>query len=150
MNDLLFMQEALKEAYKAYIKGEVPVGAVIVKDDKVIAKAHNLRETLKDPTSHAEIIAIRKATDVINDWRLTGCTLYVTIEPCPMCAGAILQSRIDRLVVGSKDEKGGACGSRIDLMKHNLFNHNVDVTFGILENECSDIMKNFFKTLRRK
>ncbi|OPJ54711.1 tRNA adenosine(34) deaminase TadA [Alkalithermobacter paradoxus] len=150
MKDLLFMNEAFKEACKAYLKGEVPIGAIIVRNDEIISRAHNLRETLKDPTAHAEIIAIKRASEVIGGWRLIECTMYVTIEPCPMCAGAILQSRIENLVIGSKDEKGGACGSKVDLMKHNLFNHNVNVKYGILENKSSSIMKRFFRNIRRR
>ncbi|EOD00541.1 tRNA adenosine(34) deaminase TadA [Caldisalinibacter kiritimatiensis] len=148
--DSYFMKLALKEAKKAYNIDEVPIGAVIVKDGKIISTGYNLRESSKDPIAHAEIIAIRKASEVLGGWRLIGCTMYVTIEPCPMCAGAIINSRIDRLVIGAKDPKMGACGSVIDIIQNPKFNHKVDVTWGVLEEECSSIMKNFFKELREK
>lgn len=150
MEHYIFMKEALKEAYKAYLKNEVPVGAVIVKDNKIISRAHNLREELKDPTAHAEILAIKRASEVLGGWRLINCTMYVTMEPCPMCAGAILQSRVKKIIIGAKDDKSGACGSKIDLTKENLFNHNVEILFGVLEEKCSKIIKRFFKKLRRR
>ena len=142
------MRLALEEAYKAYSTYEVPVGAVIVYGGKIIGKGYNKRETLKDPTAHAEIIAIKEASRYLRGWRLAGTTIYVTIEPCAMCAGAIINSRIDRLVIGARDPKMGCCGSVINLVDNPNFNHKVNTTFGILEEECSKIMKDFFKQLR--
>jgi tRNA(adenine34) deaminase len=139
-----FMMEALKEAYKAYEKGEVPVGAVIVKDGRIISKAHNLRESLRDATAHAEVLAIREACKRLNSWRLADCNLYVTLEPCPMCAGAILQARIARLVFGAMDFKAGCAGSIYNFFAAGQFNHSTDVISGIMEDECRDIMKKFF------
>ena len=145
-----FMLEALKEAKKAYKKGEVPVGAVIVKDNKIIARAHNLKETKKDTTKHAEIIAIQKASKNIEAWRLIDCEMYVTLEPCSMCAGAILQARIKNLYIGAMDEKTGACGSVLNLLEDYKFNHKVDIQRGILADDCEYILKEFFKELRKK
>lgn len=143
-----FMKEALKEAQKAYIKDEIPVGAVIVKDGKIIAKAHNLKETKKSATAHAEVIAINKATKKVDSWRLNDCDMYVTLEPCTMCMGAIILSRIKNLYIGTNDEKTGACGSFINLTEYK-YNHNVNVEFGILQDECSKILQDFFKNLRK-
>lgn len=143
-----FMKEALKEAKKAYKKLEVPIGAVIVKDNKIIARAHNLRETKKQATAHAEILVIEKACKKLGAWRLEDCDLYVTLEPCAMCAGAIINSRIKNLYIGAMDEKGGAVGSKINLLKDIKLNHTVEVKSGILEEECSKILKDFFKELR--
>lgn len=143
-----FMKEALKEAGKAYSKGETPIGAIIVKEDKIIARAHNLRELNSDPTAHAEILTLRKAAKRLGGWRVLDCDLYVTLEPCPMCAGAIIQSRIKRLFFGAKDPKAGAAGSVVDLFSEERFNHKVEVESGILEEECSKILKDFFKELR--
>jgi tRNA(adenine34) deaminase len=148
--DEYLMKIALNEAYKAYSTDEVPVGAIIVKGDKIIARGYNLRETLKDPTAHAEIIALRKASEALGGWRLVGCTMYVTVEPCPMCAGAIVNSRLDRVVIGAKDPKMGACGSIINIAQNPSLNHRVELTWGVLEKDCSSIMKKFFKKLRRK
>ena len=148
--DEKFMKIAIEEAYKAYSILEVPVGAIVVYKDKVIGTGYNMRETLKDPTAHAEMIAIKKASEYLGGWRLIGCTMYVTVEPCPMCAGAILNSRIERLVIGTKDPKMGCCGTILDLLHNTSFNHQVDVTWGVLEEECSNIMKRFFKELRQK
>ncbi len=148
--DEYFMKIALDEAYKAYSIGEVPVGAIIVNNQKIIAKGYNMRETLKDPTAHAEIIAIKKASEVLGGWRLIDCTMYVTIEPCAMCAGAIVNSRIERLVIGAKDPKMGACGSIINIAQNQIFNHRADITWGIMEYECSEIMKDFFRKLRNR
>jgi len=145
-----FMRYALKEAYKAYGKDEAPVGAVIVFDGKIIARGHNEREKKNDPTLHAEITAIRKAARKLGSWRLDGCEMYVTLEPCTMCAGAILQARIKKLFVGTMDPKAGAAGSVIDVMNVEKFNHKVDVAYGILQEECSLILKKFFKELREK
>ncbi|SDX51378.1 tRNA(adenine34) deaminase [Tepidimicrobium xylanilyticum] len=144
------MELALEEAYKAFSTYEVPVGAVIVHDGKVIARGHNKRETLKDPTAHAEMIAIREASKYLNGWRLLGCTMYVTLEPCSMCAGAIINSRIERLVIGAKDPKRGCCGSVINLLNNPNFNHKVQVEYGVLEDKCSSILTDFFKELRNK
>ena len=143
-----FMQVALKEAKKAYKKLEIPVGAVIVKNGEIIAKAHNIKEEKKDTTKHAEIIAIQKASKKLESWRLNDCELYVTLEPCPMCAGAIIQSRIKKVYIGTLDEKTGACGSVLNLFKDYKFNHNVEVEYVILKNECEEILKKFFKELR--
>ena len=143
-----FMKEALKEAQKAYDKEEVPIGAVIVKNDKIIARAHNLRETKKKAIAHAEILAIEKACKKLDAWRLEDCDLYVTLEPCVMCAGAIINARIKNLYIGTMDEKGGAVGSKINLLKDIKLNHDVEVKSGILKEECSKILKDFFKELR--
>lgn len=148
--DEKFMEIALEEAKKAKDIGEVPIGAVIVKNGEVIAKAYNKRETLKNPLAHAEILAIDEASKILDSWRLLDCTIYVTIEPCAMCAGAIVNSRIERLVIGAMDPKMGACGSVVDLVRHEKFNHRVEIMSGVLEEECSSIMKDFFKKLRNR
>ena len=140
---------ALEEAEKAREKGEVPVGAVIVKDGEIIARAHNLKETLKDPTAHAEILAIREACNKLNNWRLNGCEMYVTLEPCPMCAAAIAQSRISRLFIGTFNKDMGACGSTINLIDYNIFNWHVDVKW-CYNQECSDLLTSFFIKQRNK
>lgn len=145
-----FMKLALKEAQKAYDKEEVPVGAVIVKDGKVIAKAHNLKESKKDTTYHAELHAIQKASKKLNSWRLIDCEMYVTLEPCSMCAGAIIQSRIKKVYIGAMDYKTGACGSVLNLFKDYKFNHEVEAETGVMGEECERILKNFFKELRTK
>lgn len=145
-----YMQEALEEAKKAAMAGEVPVGAVIVKDEKIIARGHNLTETTKDPTAHAEIIAIRKAASVLNGWRLSGCVMFVTAEPCCMCAGAIVWARIEKLFIGTMDPKAGACGSVFNIPQEKKLNHYVEIQTGIMQKECSCIMKDFFKRLRKK
>jgi len=144
------MLEALKEAKKALKKEEVPVGAVAVKDGKIIARAHNIRETLTDPTAHAEIICVKKAAKKLGGWRLNGVTLYSTLEPCAMCAGAIIHARVKELVFGAYDEKAGACGSRLDLTKEGLLNHKLKVSGGILGEECSGILGSFFGKLRKQ
>lgn len=143
-----FMKEALKEAKKAYEKLEVPVGCVIVKDGKIIAKAHNLKESKADTTKHAEILAIQKASKKLQSWRLIDCDLYVTLEPCSMCAGAIIQSRIRKIYYGTKDLKTGAVGSVFNLLEDYTFNHHVEYESGILKDECEQILKDFFKDLR--
>lgn len=145
-----YMVEALAEAEKAYAKGEVPIGAVIEKDGIIIGRGYNLTETLKDPTAHAEMIAIRQAAETLGGWRLLNCNLYVTCEPCAMCAGAIVWSRIETLYIGTMDPKGGACGSVFNIVQEQKLNHYVQVKTGIMEQECSDIMKSFFKNLRKK
>ena len=144
------MKEALKEAQKAYDKLEVPVGAVIVKNGKIISRAHNLKETKFDTTKHAEILAIQKASRKLKSWRLLDCEMYVTLEPCSMCAGAIIQSRIKKIYIGAKDPKTGAVGSVLNLLEDYEFNHKVEVETGILEKECEKILKDFFKLLRKQ
>ena len=151
MNNLIdekFMAEALKEAEKSANFDEVPVGAVIVKDGKIIARGHNLRERSNDPTAHAEIMAIRKACKKLKSWRLEGCTIYVTIEPCSMCAGTILWTRIQRVVYGANDPKGGALGSSYNLFEVKNINHKVEITRGVLENRCAGLMTSFFRNKR--
>ena len=144
-----YMKLALEEAKLAEVQDEVPVGCVIVKDDKVIAKAHNLRETNNDPLGHAETLAIKKASEVLNDWQLVDCELYVTIEPCIMCAGAIIQSRISKVIYGAPDLKGGAFGSSINVLEASNINHRPEVVSGILEKECTELIKNYFKSKRK-
>ena len=145
-----FMKEALKEAKKAYDKLEVPVGCVIVKDGKIIARAHNLKESKKDTTKHAEILAIQKASKKLEAWRLLDCDMYVTLEPCSMCAGAIINSRIRNLYIGTMDKKTGAAGSVLNLFEDFTFNHKVIVETGILQTQCEKILKDFFKELRKR
>ncbi|MBR3254994.1 MAG: tRNA adenosine(34) deaminase TadA [Clostridia bacterium] len=145
-----FMKEALKEARKAYEKLEVPVGCVIVKDGKIIAKAHNQKETKFDTTKHAEILAISKASKKLGAWRLLDCEMYVTLEPCSMCAGAIINSRIKKVYIGTMDAKTGACGSKLNLFKDYTFNHNVELETGIMQEQCEKILKSFFKELRKR
>ena len=144
----IFMKQALKEAKKAYDKLEVPVGAIIVKDGKVIARAHNLKETKKDTTKHAEILAIQKASKKLDTWRLIDCEMYITLEPCTMCMGAIINSRIKKIFIGTMDPKTGACGSVLNLNDDYTFNHKVEIETGIMKKECEDILKDFFKKLR--
>ena len=143
-----FMKEALKEAKKAYIKEEIPVGAIIVKDNKIIARAYNKKEEKMDTTKHAEIIAIQKASKKLKAWRLTDCDLYVTLEPCSMCAGALIQSRIRKVYIGTEDKKTGACGSVLNLLEDYKFNHKVEIEKNILKADCEKILKDFFKELR--
>jgi len=149
MTDEEFMDIALAEAALAGIEGEVPIGAVLVMDGKVIAKAHNMRETDRDATAHAEILAIRQACRLLQRWRLSGAILYVTIEPCPMCAGALVMSRIDRLVYGSPDSKAGAVESLFNIVQHNSLNHRLSVTAGVRSDECAELMRDFFRQRRR-
>ena len=144
-----FMKEALREAKKAYEKLEVPVGAVIVKDGKIIARAHNLKETKTDTTKHAEILAIQKASKKLESWRLLDCEMYITLEPCSMCAGAIINSRIKKIYIGALDEKTGAAGSVLNLFEDYKFNHQVEVEKGVMQEDCEFILKNFFKMLRK-
>ena len=143
-----YMQKALKEANAAAAEGEVPIGAVIVRGGEIIARAHNLTETSKDPTAHAEVLAIREAARVLGGWRLIGCDLYVTVEPCSMCAGAIVWSRIERLYIGAMDPKAGACGSLYNIPCDSRLNHNVEIETGLMGEECSRLMKDFFRKLR--
>ena len=145
-----YMKEALKEAVKAYNKGEIPVGAVIVKDDKIIARAHNQKEEKKDTTKHAEILAIQKASKKLEAWRLQDCEMYVTLEPCSMCAGALIQARVKKVIIGTMDEKTGACGSVLNLLGDYKFNHKVEVETGILKENCEKLLKDFFKTVRER
>lgn len=147
--DEKFMKVALKEAIKAQLIDEVPIGAVIVYQDVIIARAHNLRESKQNSTAHAEILAINKACKKMKSWRLEDCTLYVTLEPCPMCTGAIIQSRIKRVVFGAYDPKGGCLGSCTNLMDIKGFNHYSEVEGGVLADECAALLKQFFK-LKRK
>ena len=144
-----YMSEALKEAQLASLEDEVPIGCVIVKDDQIIARAHNQRETTNNPLGHAETLAIKKASEVLNDWQLVDCDLYVTIEPCIMCAGAIIQSRIRKVIYGAPDFKGGAFGSSIDILSANNINHRPEIIKGVMENECSEIIKTYFKSKRK-
>ena len=143
-----FMKEALKQAEKAYEKLEVPVGAVIVKDNKIIARAYNQKETKNNTINHAEILAIEKASKKLNSWRLLDCEMYVTLEPCSMCAGALIQSRIKKVYIGAMDKKTGACGSVLNLLEDYKFNHKVEVETGVLHDECEEILKKFFRELR--
>ena len=144
-----YMKEALKEAKKAYKKLEVPVGAIIVKNGEIIAKAHNLKETKYDTTKHAEILAIQKASKKLKSWRLLDCEMYVTLEPCSMCAGAIINSRIKKIYIGALDEKTGACGSVLNLFEDYTFNHKVEYQTGVMQKECENMLKSFFKDLRK-
>ena len=146
--DRFYMGVALQEAHQAYLLGEVPIGAVVVRNQEVIGRGHNMRETWKDPTAHAEIIAIKEACRRVGGWRLTESPLYVTIEPCPMCAGAIVLARLPRLVYGARDPKGGAVDSLFDLVRREELNHRVEVAAGILEEECRAIIQKFFRELR--
>lgn len=144
----IFMEKALEEAKIAEYLNEVPVGAVIVKAGEIIASAHNLRETLKDPTAHAEVIAIKKASEILNNWRLNECDMYVTLEPCPMCAGAILQSRIRKLYIGTFDPVAGSCGSNINIVQNEALNSFIEVNW-MYDERCSDIIIDFFKKRRK-
>lgn len=146
--DELYMKEALKEAKKAYKLGEVPIGCVVVYEGKIIGRGYNRRNTDKSTLSHAEITAIKKASKFIGDWRLEGCTLYVTLEPCQMCSGAIIQARVDRVVMGCMNPKAGCGGSLLNILESDLFNHKAVVERNVLAKECSDILTLFFKELR--
>jgi len=146
--DLAFMRMALEEAARAPALGEVPIAALIVQDSRVLAQAHNYRELRQDPTAHAEVLAIRTAATVLGTWRLTDTTLYVTVEPCPMCIGAIILARVSRVVFGAWDPKAGACGSLFDLPAEPRLNHRVVVTGGVLEQESQALLQKFFKELR--
>lgn len=148
--DERYMKKAIAQAKKAYALDEVPIGCVIVYKDKIIARGYNRRNTDKNTLAHAEISAIKKASKKLGDWRLEGCTLYVTLEPCQMCAGAIVQARISRTVIGSMNPKAGCGGSILNLLEMQEFNHQVEVTRGILEEECSQMLTAFFRELRAK
>jgi tRNA(adenine34) deaminase len=147
---LKYMKEALKQAKKAYALGEVPIGCVIVRDGKIIGRGYNRRNTDKNTLSHAEITAIRKASKKVGDWRLEDCSLYVTLEPCPMCAGAIVQARIPEVIIGCMNPKAGCGGSVLNLLEQPQFNHQARVTRGIAEQECSNLLKEFFIQLRQR
>ena len=146
--DSIYMKEALKQARKAYKIKEVPIGCVIVYEDKIIARGYNKRNTKKNTLAHAEILAINKASKVLGDWRLEDCTMYITLEPCQMCAGAIVQSRITNVVMGCMNPKAGCGGSVLNILEMPEFNHQVNVTRGVMEEECSQILQEFFKELR--
>lgn len=148
MSDLLWMRESLEIARQGAARGEVPVGAIIIKNGEALARAHNLREQTGDPTAHAELLAIREASKKIGDWRLINTTLYVTLEPCPMCAGAIVLARIPRVVYAARDPKSGAAGTLLNLLQYKGLNHQVEVTSGILEEESSCLIKSFFQNRR--
>ncbi len=148
--DEKFMREAVKQAKKAYALEEVPIGCVIVYQEKIIGRGYNRRTIDKNPLAHAELTAIRKASRKLNDWRLEGCTLYVTLEPCQMCSGAIVQARVERVVVGCMNPKAGCAGSILNLLDMQEFNHQAELTTGVLQEECSAMMKQFFKELREK
>lgn len=151
MNDKeYFMKEALNEAKKAYKKLEVPVGVVIVKDNEIIARGYNQKEMKNNPIKHAEIIAIEKACKKLNNWRLNDCEMYVTLEPCPMCAGAIINSRIRKVYIGAIQEKTGACGSKVNLIDKYNSETKIDIEFGILQDKCLNLVQDFFKELRKK
>ncbi len=143
-----FMREALKEAEAAFDLGEVPVGCVIVRGGEIIARGHNLTETMKDPTVHAEMNALREAAEKLGGWRLPGCSAYVTCEPCAMCAGAMVWARIEELYIGASDPKAGACGSVLNVAENKALNHQIRIERGILEEECGGILKDFFRKLR--
>ncbi len=145
-----YMKEAIRQAKKAYAKEETPIGCVIVHEGKIIARGYNKRNEKKNTLAHAEISAINKASKRIGDWRLEECTMYVTLEPCPMCAGAIVQARIPRVVIGSMNPKAGCAGSVVNLLQMSGFNHRVEIESGVLGEECSGLMSGFFKELRLK
>lgn len=148
--DEKFMKEALKQARKAYAIEEVPIGCVIVYEGKIIARAYNKRNTKKSTLAHAELLAIEKACKKLGDWRLEECTMYITLEPCQMCAGAIVQARIPKVVIGTHNRKAGCAGSILNLLQMKEFNHQVELTSGVLEQECSEMMKQFFREMRKK
>ena len=144
-----FMIEALAEARTAEELGEIPIGAIIERDGEILGRGHNMTETLKDPTAHAEMLAIRQAAEKIGGWRLANCNMYVTIEPCAMCSGAIVWARIKKLYIGAMDAKGGGCGSIFNIVQEQRLNHYVEIETGIMEEQCREIVKGFFKKLRK-
>jgi len=150
MSQEKYMKEALRQAKKAYTLGEVPIGCVIVYEDKIIARGYNRRNTDKNTLSHAEITAIRKASKKMGDWRLEGCTMYVTLEPCQMCAGALVQSRIDKVVIGTMNPKAGCAGSVLNLLQMAGFNHQVEIEYDVCRDECTEILQRFFVELRQR
>ncbi len=145
-----YMKQALRQAKKAYMLEEVPIGCVIVYEGKIIARGYNRRNTDKNTLSHAEMIAIKKASKKLGDWRLEGCTMYITLEPCPMCAGAIVQARVTEVVIGSMNPKAGCAGSVLNMLEMDGFNHKVKVTRGVCQEECSQMLTDFFRELREK
>ncbi|WP_281282539.1 tRNA adenosine(34) deaminase TadA [Paenibacillus piri] len=147
---IVYMYEAIAEARKAEALNEVPIGAVVVWEDQIIGRGHNLRETSLDPLAHAELIAIKQASDYLQAWRLLDCRLYVTLEPCPMCAGAIVQSRIQQVIYGTTDPKAGCAGTLMNLLQEERFNHRVDVVSGVLQEDCGMLLTQFFRKLRGK
>jgi tRNA(adenine34) deaminase len=147
---IVYMQAAIEEARKAEALQEVPIGAVVVWQDQIIGRGHNLRETSRDPLAHAELIAIKQASEYLQAWRLLDCRLYVTLEPCPMCAGAIVQSRVPQVIYGTIDPKAGCAGTLMNLLQEDRFNHQVDVINGVLQEECSTMLTQFFRKLRGK
>lgn len=149
-NSDYYMQKAICEANKAFVINEIPIGCVIVKNDEIISTGYNMRNTYKNTLYHAEIIAINKACDIIGDWRLEGCTMYVTVEPCPMCAGAIIQSRLDKVVFGTYNKKAGFAGSVLNIMQMDELNHKVEIESCVLEEESKELMQSFFKAFREK
>lgn len=149
-NDEKYMKKAIKQAEKAASLGEVPIGCVIVYEGRIIGRGYNRRKTDKNTLSHAELIAIRKASRVMGDWRLEGCTMYVTLEPCQMCAGAIVQARMDRVVIATMSPKSGCAGSILNLLNMKEFNHQVTITTGVLADECSSMLSDFFTDLRKR
>lgn len=148
--DETFMQEAIKEAKKAELQGEVPIGAVLVHNEEIIGSGRNVREASQSVLSHAELVALEEGSKHLGSWRLEGCTLYVTLEPCPMCAGALVQARIDRVVYGARDPKSGCAGTIMNLLQVEAFNHQVSITAGVLAEECGSLLSSFFKKLREK
>jgi tRNA(adenine34) deaminase len=150
MNHEYFMLAALEEAKKAEMIGEVPIGAVVVRDNRIIARGYNLKETRQDPLAHAEMIVIQQAADRLGSWRLRDCILYVTLEPCPMCAGAILQARIQQVVYGTADPKAGCAGSLMNLLQDPRFNHQTEIVTPVCQQECSQILRQFFHMLRQQ
>jgi len=150
MDERAYMREALREALRAYRLGEVPVGALVVHEGRIVGRGHNCKETLADPTAHAEILALREAARVLGRWRLGDCTVYSTLEPCPMCAGALIQARVDALVYAADDPKAGACGSVVDLLSCDGFNHRVVVRKGLMAESSRRLLRRFFRQLRRR
>ncbi len=150
IQDEIYMKEAIKQAKKAKDIGDVPIGCVIVYEDRIIARGYNKRNKMKTTLAHAELLAMKKASKVLGDWRLEGCTMYVTLEPCQMCAGAIVQARIPKVVIGTMNPKAGCAGSIINLLQMERFNHQTEIVKGVLEEECSVLMKDFFQMVREK
>ncbi|TCL00058.1 tRNA(adenine34) deaminase [Natranaerovirga hydrolytica] len=148
--DYLYMKEAIIQAKKAYAINEVPIGCVIVYEDKIIGRGYNRRNTDKSTLAHAEILAIKEASNYLEDWRLDGCKMYVTLEPCPMCAGAIVQGRLSKIIIGAKNLKSGSAGSIVNILQVDQFNHQVEIISGIMEQECAALLKQFFSELRNK
>ncbi|RKI26530.1 nucleoside deaminase [bacterium 1xD8-6] len=149
-DDIKYMKEAVRQAKKAGSKEEVPIGCVIVHEDKIIARGYNKRNMQGSTLAHAELLAIGKASRKLGDWRLEGCTMYVTLEPCPMCAGAIVQARIPKVVIGAMNPKAGCAGSILNILEERRFNHQAQIYIGLLEEECQNLMKDFFRHLRKK